>query len=537
MKTAVKVISTVIISFVAVSSCNNFDDTKLWEAINANTARIVSLEEAVRSLNTETSNLRKLIEALQKNDMVTNVSELADGTGYTISFTSGKSIVIKHGKDGQDGNDGKDGNDGHDGNDGDDGYSPKIGVAKDTDNIYYWTLDGTWLLDDSGNKIPVSGKDGKDGNDGTNGTDGEDGDDGITPIFKIEEDYWYVSYNNGESWTQLGRATGNNGLPGKDGDTTIKSVDVEDGYVKFVLNDGNDTVIKLAFVKETKVLTITLKQAGTIGQYVTVKDAAGVDKLICSGPINADDINFIYSYFYNTGEIDLSQCTYTGYTYSMESGGENIRNPYQERLLEKLSLPKDLVVFSGLFPYLQEVLVQTTRCSYTKYNGTVVNIDMKIPVAKYNTYNYSGSEATQHFAKIKKMEIAEGAVGIYEYISPNTDYPQDVLCDTLVLPSTIRGVANTLFFVPYNSGGTSSVWTYKEITNIVCKAVTPPQIWTSSIPRTEPNFYLTTLQTNYGTGYTTGSISNSLFVPAESVELYRAADGWSQFQTILPIPD
>ena len=76
MKTAVKVISTVIISFVAVSSCNNFDDTKLWEAINANTARIVSLEEAVRSLNTETSNLRKLIEALQKNDMVTNVSEL-----------------------------------------------------------------------------------------------------------------------------------------------------------------------------------------------------------------------------------------------------------------------------------------------------------------------------------------------------------------------------------------------------------------------------------------------------------------------------
>lgn len=44
----------------------------------------------------------------------------------------------------------------------------------------------------------------------------------VTPQFKIESDYWFVSYDEGMTWTQLGKATGEQGaqgLQGEKGDT------------------------------------------------------------------------------------------------------------------------------------------------------------------------------------------------------------------------------------------------------------------------------------------------------------------------------
>ena len=101
---------------------------------------------------------------------------------------------------------------GTDGVGGNDGHTPVIGVRKDADGIYYWTLDGEWLLDAEGNKIKAVGTDGVNGNNGVNG------ENGITPQFKIEEDYWYVSYDNGASWTKVGKATGEPGQPGEPGE-------------------------------------------------------------------------------------------------------------------------------------------------------------------------------------------------------------------------------------------------------------------------------------------------------------------------------
>ena len=88
--------------------------------------------------------------------------------------------------------------------------------------VYYWTLDGEWLTDERGDKIKAEGTDGKDGADGEDGSDGNDGQDGtngkdgITPQFKIENDYWFISYDNGDTWTQLGKATGEDGKDGRD---------------------------------------------------------------------------------------------------------------------------------------------------------------------------------------------------------------------------------------------------------------------------------------------------------------------------------
>lgn len=57
-----------------------------------------------------------------------------------------------------------------------------------------------------------------------------DGKDGITPKFKIENDYWYISYDNESTWTQLGKATGEDGKDGEDGisgDPMFTDIDYE----------------------------------------------------------------------------------------------------------------------------------------------------------------------------------------------------------------------------------------------------------------------------------------------------------------------
>ena len=58
---------------------------------------------------------------------------------------------------------------------------------------------------------------------GSNGTNGTNGTDGVTPKFKIEDGNWFVSYDEGKTWTQLGSATGTSLFQDAfmDGDTLV----------------------------------------------------------------------------------------------------------------------------------------------------------------------------------------------------------------------------------------------------------------------------------------------------------------------------
>ena len=171
--------------------------------------------------------------------------------GYTINLSKGGKITIYHGQNGASGSNGSNGQDGH---------TPVIGIQKDTDGIYYWTVDGSWLVDEDGNKVKAAGSDGQDGatgapgQDGADGLpgvpgqDGTDGKDGVTPLLKIENGLWYVSYDDGATWTDLGQATGEQGpqgsqgsagQDGKDGDSFFQSVNTANpDYVVFTLADG-----------------------------------------------------------------------------------------------------------------------------------------------------------------------------------------------------------------------------------------------------------------------------------------------------------
>ena len=205
-----------LFAVVALTSCK-YDDDDLWNSVHGLENRVAKLEELCKQMNTNISSLQTIVTALQNNVYVTGTTPLMkDGKeiGYTITFSKGNPITIYHGKDGQDG---------------EDGITPTISVKKDTDGVYYWTLNGEFIMVDGG-KIQAEGKDGING---TNGT---------TPQFKIENDYWFVSYDNGANWTQLGKATGEDGIGG---DSMFSGVDYKTStdYVIFTLADG--TQIKL----------------------------------------------------------------------------------------------------------------------------------------------------------------------------------------------------------------------------------------------------------------------------------------------------
>ena len=205
-----------LFAVVALTSCK-YDDDDLWNSVHGLENRVAKLEELCKQMNTNISSLQTIVTALQNNVYVTGTTPLMqDGKeiGYTITFSKGKPITIYHGKDGQDG---------------EDGTTPTIGVKKDTDGVYYWTLNGEFIVVDGG-RIQAEGKD------GTNGTNG------TTPQFKIENDYWFVSYDNGTNWTQLGKATGEDGVGS---DSMFSGVDYETStdYVIFTLSNG--TQIKL----------------------------------------------------------------------------------------------------------------------------------------------------------------------------------------------------------------------------------------------------------------------------------------------------
>ena len=207
----------------ALIGCGQYDDSELKSDINDLKSRMAALEQQCKNMNENLTSLQAIVDAIQKQDGIVSVTDLPDGQGYSVKFVSGKVIYLYNGKNGTD------------------GVTPKISVRKDSDGIYYWTVDGDWLIVD-GKKVRAVGLDGKDGQ------SGDDGKDAVTPQLKIVDGFWYISYDNGKSWAKLGKATGENGKDGQDGkdvDGFFKSVTVEDGNAVFVMNDSEQTTLRI----------------------------------------------------------------------------------------------------------------------------------------------------------------------------------------------------------------------------------------------------------------------------------------------------
>ena len=254
-----KLFSLMVCALMLFSCSEEYDDSGLRNDLNDLENRVEKLEELCKQMNTNISSLQTLVTALHKQVTITKVEQTTDG--YVIRFSDGQTATITNGK------------------------APVISVKQDG-GIYYWTLNGEWLTDDQDNRIKAQGIDGTNGKSaydlavekgysgtldewlaslkGSTGNDGNDGKsayelavekgytgsldewleslkgvNGITPKLKIENGRWLLSLNGGETWEDIGQATG------EDGDSFFKKVteDNDQNVVYFTLSD--DTVIAI----------------------------------------------------------------------------------------------------------------------------------------------------------------------------------------------------------------------------------------------------------------------------------------------------
>ena len=463
-----------------IGCSDDYDDSKLWDSVNGLENRVAKLEELCKQMNTNISSLQEIITALQKNESIKSVSTLTDGSGYLITFSSGKTITIYHGKNGENGKDGHNGTD---------GVTPTISVRKDTDGIYYWTVNNDWLLVD-GKKVKTEGTDGIDGEPGKDGEDGTNGKDGITPQFKITDGYWYISYDNELSWTKLGKATGDSGLNGSDGDNFFKGVSIEDGYVCFTLNDKDSTVIKLPFVSDSE-LTVEVKEPGTLNSLLTLEQKRSLINIKVIGEINNADIRTIDN-IHAIEVVDLSEATYYGGSSVQRMFNQGSTESEGNRTLRKFISFKNVKSYNTSFSgckNLEELIITADSCGY--------GLSLKL------RYCYN-------------RKIIKFLEGITYIPSQSCDFPQ------IILPKSTQKVSKYAF-----SCNNMYETDIMDIDTVICLATIPPKIWGDS----SGNDY----EANSFYQYTVDNIT--LKVPKESLSNYKTTAGWKDFKTILPLEE
>lgn len=262
-----KCLAVMLVVWTGVVSSCQYDDDELWNSVNDLSGRVSALESLTKQMNGDISAVQSIVSALEKNVSVTSVDSLTDG--YAIHFSDGTKAVIKNGADGKDGAPGKNGKDGLN--------APVINIAKEN-GVYYWTIttDGvtTWLLDDDGNKLPVSGKNGANGAPGLPGAPGANGKNGVTPLLKVDaEGYWMVSYDKGVTYVYVKNTNGDKvnalGQSGNAGSDGTGGTGTTTGWLQF---DENGPV------KDNGDGTITIKMAdGT--EFVLAKGSSVVYKV------------------------------------------------------------------------------------------------------------------------------------------------------------------------------------------------------------------------------------------------------------------
>ena len=314
-----------------------YDDTDVWNNISSLDKRVTSLEELCRQMNTNVGSLQTIVSAFEKHDYIKTVIPITkngEEVGYTITFAYSDPVTIYHGKDGAKGEQGDKGETGDKGDKGDTGVAgetPVIGIKQDSDGIYYWTLNGSWLLSD-GQKVKAVGTDGANGETGAQGPQGEAGKDGITPQLKIEDGKWLISYDRGVTWEEVGQATGNQGPQGetgsqgsqgesgKDGDSFFLSVTQDEENLYMTLADGT----KLT-VPKTPAAAAVLTLANTTGFTATFNGSvikSSLDLKVTVYYSTTQDLT-VYK---NKGKVSVTE--FTGDTFTLKLAGLGAETTY-----------------------------------------------------------------------------------------------------------------------------------------------------------------------------------------------------------------
>lgn len=178
------------------------------EELDQTHAKLAALQELAASVNQELTALNRIVAALDDGHSIQIDSFVETEDGYEVTFRDGKKIFIPFGKDAIDGR-----------------TLVPIGVRDEEDGIYYWTVDGEWLLDAEGNRIRAGA---------------DEGVDGIAPQVKVEDGYWWISVDGGETFTQLASCEYMDGLG------VFSAIDTTDP-AKVLLTLWSGTTIELPY--------------------------------------------------------------------------------------------------------------------------------------------------------------------------------------------------------------------------------------------------------------------------------------------------
>ena len=201
--------NNLIVSFVAVAlmffGCSEkYDDSELRGKISELDARLTQLEAKV---NADIAALQALTSG---NVFIKSV--VTESGVTTITFDDDNSVVISSGEG---------------------GGAPVITVGEEG-GVYYWKVNGNWLLDDDEHKVPTTGA------------------AGIAPQVRINNDTkeWEISTDGGNLWT----STGVNAEGQGSGSSIFAGIDnTNPDWVEFTLADGV-TKIRVPKIKEMGII-------------------------------------------------------------------------------------------------------------------------------------------------------------------------------------------------------------------------------------------------------------------------------------------
>lgn len=237
---------------VSVYSCNTYDDAWIKEELKEHSAEIGELESKISTLDDNISNLKSILHSLEEMDVIESISAIKDGDeikGYKLTFQKIGAITLSMGKAGEKGQNGENAS------------KPLISVRQDSDGEWYWTINGEWQRDKDGNKVPAISN------------------DDVTPSFKIEDGYWYVSFDDGESWDFTGRADG------KDGDMMFSDIKYDGHYCYLTLSDG--TIIEIPMLLELEMtfgeVSTEIEPSSTFTVDYEIIGGNGKAKVTCIG--------------------------------------------------------------------------------------------------------------------------------------------------------------------------------------------------------------------------------------------------------------
>ena len=236
---------------------------------------------------------------------------------------------------------------------------------------------------------------GEKGDKGDTGEKGDAGENGITPQIKIgDDDYWYVSYDEGKTWVSLnvkatgGTEKGEKGDKGDKGDTGAKGESVTVLSVNKTNTEGSVDTYTIYFSDGSSTnFTVT---NGIDGDTITIKS---VNQISTEGLIDKYKITFSDNSFY---------------TFSVKNGANGVS-------VTVTSIGKISSV--GLIDTYEIVFSDGTRSTFSVTNGQ----DGNTPYIGENGNWWVGDEDT-------------GVFGVYNYET------RDITSGLIFSTMTVKGV-------------------------------------------------------------------------------------------------